>query len=930
MAQPTLEEILAQIAALQQQAAAMQSGSGGQAVGRYNVVAGERAIAIGRDFNGNIYQGAPPKNEAEALALYRRMLVLSCRQLPLRGFDVGASDPTRGGKQMDLDQVYVSLDTTAQFQPEEEASAKGPEAGSWLQRLARRIMPASRGPMSEELARRAGGERGEAKPLPALLATALNLRLVLLGDPGSGKSTFVNHLSLCLALHGLEPSRHWCDGLAGWPKEEAGLLPVPVILRDFARSLPAKASPADAITLWDFITAWLQRQRLVPVAEPLEQALETGRAIVLLDGLDEIVTPAHRQFVRDAVLQFARRYAKSRFVVTCRTLSYQQADWQLPDFPAFTLAPFDAPKIDRFIAAWFGDLQRLGVVKPDEAMPLTRSLQDALRRADLWPLAANPLLLTVMALVHTHKGRLPDARALLYEDTVDILLWRWEQLKLACGTDTPGLRQLLVETGRSDVDLKRTLWRMAYEAHRVGGHEERLADLGEHTLQMALAELHPAKSHDWARKVIETIRHRAGLLLERLPQVYTFPHRTFQEYLAGAHLASQARFASEAAKLVEAGAFWREVILLAVGKLVYLSGDTDKPLALVAELCPRQGAATPLGWQQAWLAGEVLGEMGLARVREGVMGRDLHERVQGRLVELLAAGALTRVERAKAGTVLGKLGDPRRGVGVKNGLPDFDWIEIPAGPFIMGSKQGETRYVDETPQFECRLITQPYRISRYPVTVAQYRAFVDAGGYADLARRWWTPEGWKWKEENKVSGPEEDQPAFQTSNHPRVGVSWFEAVAFCRWLSEQLQQQIRLPSEAEWERAARHTDGRAYPWGEGMEDLAQRCNMAETGIGHTSAVGLFPGGLAQCGAADMAGNVWEWCRTKWRGNYTNYEQKVDDALDGTDRLVLRGGSWGNLDPETLRCSFRFDVSPVSRSQLYGFRCVWWLGGSAPG
>ena len=105
---------------------------------------------------------------------------------------------------------------------------------------------------------------------------------------------------------------------------------------------------------------------------------------------------------------------------------------------------------------------------------------------------------------------------------------------------------------------------------------------------------------------IQTIKHRAGLLLERLPQVYTFPHRTFQEYLAGAHLASQARFAPDAAKLVEAGAFWREVILLAVGKLVYLSGDTDKPLALVGELCPQQGVATPLGWQQAWLAGEVL------------------------------------------------------------------------------------------------------------------------------------------------------------------------------------------------------------------------------------------------------------------------------------------------------------------------------------
>lgn len=515
----TREELEAKIAALQKRLAAQQSDSGGQADGQRTVVAGERGLAIGGNFTGNIYQGDPPKKPAQAIALYRQMLVVSCRQLPLRGVDVGASDPTRGGKQMDLDQVYVSLDTTTQLRPEEIAAAQASSSSSSAsrQRLARRVIAPGRRPLDEEAMKRAGPEGGKARPLPALLATALNRRVVLLGDPGSGKSTFVNHLSLCLALHGLEPSKRWCDGLAGWPKQEANLLPVPVILRDFTRSLPAKPSQADACTLWNFIRQRLERQRLDSAAAPLEQALDQGQAIVLLDGLDEIPTPAHRQFVRETVFQFAQRYARSRFVVTCRTLSYQQTDWQLPDFPAFTLAPFDAPKIDQFIAAWFGDLQRLGGVKPEDVTPLTRGLQGALRRPDLWPLASNPLLLTVMALVHTHKGRLPDARALLYEDTVDILLWRWEQLKLASETEIPGLRQLLLETGRSDVDLKRTLWRLAFEAHRAGGAEERLADLGELALQTALAELHPERDRQWAWKVIETIKHRAGLLLERLP-----------------------------------------------------------------------------------------------------------------------------------------------------------------------------------------------------------------------------------------------------------------------------------------------------------------------------------------------------------------------------------------------------------------------------
>ena len=105
--------------------------------------------------------------------------------------------------------------------------------------------------------------------------------------------------------------------------------------------------------------------------------------------------------------------------------------------------------------------------------------------------------------------------------------------------------------------------------------------------------------------------------------------------------------------------------------------------------------------------------------------------------------------------------------------------------------------------------------------------------------------------------------SFQTPNHPQVGVSWYEAVAYCNWLSERLGYTVRLPSEAEWERAARSTDGRIYPWGDEFD--ARRCNMSDTGIGATSTVGIFPDGDADCGAADMSGNVWEWCSTKWLG-----------------------------------------------------------------
>jgi formylglycine-generating enzyme required for sulfatase activity len=216
-------------------------------------------------------------------------------------------------------------------------------------------------------------------------------------------------------------------------------------------------------------------------------------------------------------------------------------------------------------------------------------------------------------------------------------------------------------------------------------------------------------------------------------------------------------------------------------------------------------------------------------------------------------------DRVKAGGVLARLGDPRPGVGLRaDGLPDIVWIEIPPGPFLMGNDKPAAKYDDEVPQFTCNLIRQPYRISRYPVTVAQFAAFVLAGGYREP--RFWTPAGWK--EKGDRTRPNDYDPVFQTLNHPRVGVSWYEALAFCRWLAEQLKQELTLPSEAQWERAARHTDGRLYPWGNAIDDVAKRCNMGAIGLGHTSPVGMFPEGHAACGAADLAGNVWEWCRTE--------------------------------------------------------------------
>jgi hypothetical protein len=293
---------------------------------------------------------------------------------------------------------------------------------------------------------------------------------------------------------------------------------------------------------------------------------------------------------------------------------------------------------------------------------------------------------------------------------------------------------------------------------------------------------------------------RAGLLLERVPEVYTFPHRTFQEYLAGAHLSIQSDFAQQGSRLAAEGAFWHQLVLLAMGRLVYLNGETAKLLALVAELCPADLGDTDVAWSQARLAGEALLEMGLNRVDESTLGRELAARVRGRLVQLLQGGHLSPVERAAAGNTLAYLGDPRFQAEAWY-LPDeplLGFVEIPEGPFLMGSDQAHDpdAYDHEGPQHEVSL--PQYFIGRYPVTVAQFHAFVKDNGYQPRA-------------EGSLQG---------LANHPVVDVSWYDARKYCEWPTERLREwpgtpepmarllrdegwQVMLPSEAEWEKAGR-------------------------------------------------------------------------------------------------------------------------------
>ncbi len=251
-----------------------------------------------------------------------------------------------------------------------------------------------------------------------------------------------------------------------------------------------------------------------------------------------------------------------------------------------------------------------------------------------------------------------------------------------------------------------------------------------------------------------------------------------------------------------------------------------------------------------------------------------------------------------------------------------EMILIPAGEFLVGSDPKKDKDAGDDEQPQRTLYLPDYYLGKTPVTQAQYVAFVQATGHRvpNVDENWAEPYNW--------SGA---TPPRGKEDHPVVLVSWRDAVAYCRWLAEVTGKSYRLSSEAEWEKGARGSDGRIYPWGNRWD--AKRCNTREGGKGGTTPVGTYPLGASPYDLLDMAGNVWEWTRSLWGEDWSkpSFKYPYDTAdgredLDAPDsiRRVLRGGSWQYLR-SSARCAARFRPSPDARHYAIGFRVAASLG-----
>lgn len=724
--------------------------------------------------------------------------------------------------------------------------------------------------------------------------------LVILGGPGTGKTTVLKYLALTYArgLYGerLDQSR---------PR-----LPLLIPLRAIGDGGHRQSLP-------DFLTQVCNRDGCRLSSDFFETKLRDGACLILLDGLDEVANEDQRFRVARWIETQCTAYPRNPVIVTCRIAGFQE-HYLPPRFLRLDIQDFDVDNIAAFAHNWCLAVETTTRGDSDEARRVAERVSTALIQSieandRVKALAVNPLMLSIIALVHRYRGvRLPDRRVDLYAECVEVLLGHWDEAK-----DLP----VPIPPGRSlQVLQPLALW---MHEQKSGNPEERVArrEELEVMLQPHLASI--GLEAEAATTFLDSIKDRSGLLVEQGLNLFGFQHQTFQEYLAAREIADRSRTDLLVTHFGEG--YWREVALLCAGMQNasgLLQGILSLPAAVLTAHWPlllqlrdealsvdqetrQQLFARPLDILQETDDARIAVRASLwlrqGKLDEGVLMRAFAEAVGelaiGHLALLLAeTGSPEAIEVLKpyltddrqhvrylAALALDTLGFDDRQI-----LDDLLLVNIPAGEFTMGSQA--TR---ETPR---KLRTEAYRIDRFPLTNGQYEKFVDAGGYDDP--QYWSREGWSWLREQDVKQPRFGGDArFDIRSAPVVGISWYEANAYARWAGK------RLPSEQEWERAARgDRDAREFPWGDAFEP--HRSNTIEMELRQPSPVGSFPGGMSPHGCYDMAGNVWEWTASLYE--------------EGSSARVLRGGAWHDL-PVLARCSVRPGFEPRVRGGDIGVR-----------
>lgn len=699
----------------------------------------------------------------------------------------------------------------------------------------------------------------DTKFVPNILEYLANCeRVVLLGEPGAGKSFILRRL----VMHYL--------------KHKKSLIPVFIGLNEFKGE--------NGETFVDFI-----KQKMGTLGVHYGQLMRESRLTFICDALNEM--PKHSADDRNLIKEVRETLVKiPNFVISCRVRDYQN-DLNELNVEQLEIRDMDLPSVKEFIHKYLreeGDnfWNRIGgsdnlllfwnevadrnehsrFWKEDQEMPNYTSPQADKAWLHMWqgakliPLARNPYLARVICSLH-RRDLIPNNRADLYQAFVTDLYERELASASSRGQSFP-----------EKMDFEDFLIRLANRMQAAHTTNLNLENEDDSLLQAALDA---------------TILTKQGSRVQ-------FTHQLLQEYFVVKGLASKMEAQEDSRPLLGKEWWrlnlWRETALM----LSEFTGDVE-------------GVARWIGKASPELAIETIQKIGQNDEIKAIS----HETRQSLIkAARQKSKEVNPLGRASAYRALGLLNaDERVGVNVivQSGsiIPKIDWCEVPRGYFIYGGDSEAFQSADEE-----EIFLETFYIARYPVTYIQFQAFIeDSEGIRD--DRWWEGLAHEYRKPFQQEWP--------ISNHPRENVNWYQAIAFCRWFSSKLEGKIdlnrvmewpvRLPTEKEWEKAARGTTGLLYPYGNKFNELF--CNTRETGIQQTTAVGIFPHGSSPFEVFDMSGNVWDWCLTEFRSG-------LNSDLTNNKSRVLRGGSWYH-DANDARTADRDLGDPSDSYYGFGFR-----------
>lgn len=674
------------------------------------------------------------------------------------------------------------------------------------------------------------------------------------------------------------------------------------------------------------------------VDDMFDEYSKTG-ILLFIDGLDEISADERKALLK-SISSFCAN-PDNVVIATIRKEVLVKESWidEFSEFQHITLASFNPDQIKEYIFGWTQRYNRDTELRKLDGNEITKTI---LQDNYLKELAATPLFLTLMMLIaQENKGDLPRNRTRVYEEAVRLIIERWNKKYLELEDEAKSIRAALEQAAYNGMN-------------NLVRQNEKSGDISAFIFD-AFANTFPEKK---VAGYLRSISEKTGIIIQTEESKYAFALQSFMEYFAACYISSQLDVAgfikAQADNLIP----WQEVIVFGVTKvaLEHLEMAISVLFGLVQTDYNNKRKINP---EIVLIAGIITKEV-LSEASNNENIQLFKNRIKSWLKKYISDKSISFRLRFEIGNALERLGDDRKGVGIVNingkNYPDIEWLLIPAGISEFGSSKGHINKVHS--QF-----TGKYYISKYPITNAQFSLFLE-DGYS--SEEYWTKEGWAWLQGNKEISLENVNPdryseerkkeyemwldgrkhkkrtepywwqdyPWNISNRPVVGITWYEAVAYCNWLNTKCFKQfskvlnaedlrhakVCLPTLEEWEKAARGPKCSMYPWGQSLDYKVIRANIDICSINETCAVGIFSEGKSGYKLYDVAGNVYEWIATGVKQKDPKSWERQEENLEQEFERLVKGGSW-NMEYERAKAAYDEWDYPFIFDQNTGFRPI---------